>query len=176
MEKSASAGVKAISTLIIIGSLLSLSGFLVFHDIEGLDTFNIIRPAAFYFSIILGIFLFRLKNWARLAIIAISLLLFIETTIAADVLSKNIEVQSGAWKKDFDKDTERQLSRARWSPFKGIGIAGSAGFVKGLLVLSSDIARGVAKFLLIIAAILSGLFNIMVVFFFTRRGVARQFQ
>jgi len=157
--------------------MLSLSGFFMFNYIEGLDTFNIIRPAAFYLSIILSIFLFRLKNWARLAIIIISLLLFIETTVASDVMSKNIEVQSVAWQKDFDKDTEKELARAsRWSPMEGVGMAGAAGFVKGFFILGSEFMRVLSKFLLIIVAALSGLFNIVVVFFLTRRGISQQFQ
>lgn len=88
----------------------------------------------------------------------------------------NIEVQSGAWQKDFDKDTEKELEKVRWSPMEGIGVAGSAGLMKGFLMMGDGLASGAASFFLTAVAVLSGLFNIIVVFFFTRRGVARQFQ
>lgn len=176
MKKSASAGIKVAGILIIIGSLLSLSGFFIFHNTEGLDTFNIIRPAAFYFSIIISVFLFRLKNWARLAIVVISLLLLIETTIAAEVMLNNIEVRSGAWQKDFDKDTEKQLEKVKWSPMEGIGVAGASGLAEGFLMMCDELMSGAASFFLTVVTVLSGLFNIIVVFFFTRRGVAQQFQ
>ena len=176
MEKR-SKGVTIFSWLIIIGSILSLLSTKTGRQLS--------PPISHYFyfiisfaSLVVGVYLLKLKQWARIAIIIISILVMTESLATAPyVLSEGRKVASEAFEKSFEEGYEDSIEAAK----EKFGI-------KSLKIdiseseMEADKEKAMKKVMPLFTAIiitlilLSSGFNCGVVYYFTRPKVKEQFK
>ena len=164
-------GVTILGTLIIIGAVLSLLSIR-----EGWQ-FN--RPISNYlyliivpFSIVVGVFLLKLKNWARIAIIAVSIIVSVETLITTPyAMNKFKEYDMSRFKKSFYEGIERgQKNRKPDAPEL------TKQQIEALEQKAMTFVGKGMRITMIVALTLSIMFNCIAIFYFTRPKVKEQFQ
>ena len=172
-------GVTVLSVLIVIGSLFGIGGLASPDQLSppiSLMFYFLILPA----SIVVAIFLMKLKPWARQAIVIISIFVAIESLITLPfVLGKSEEVYSESIRENITlslaEAQERQVlqaSQTAESPTQ------AAGEIQNLQIPEEQVeklAMNVFKSLLALIILLSIGFNMLVIYFFTRPGVVGQF-
>jgi len=171
MEKKRSVGVAVFAWLVIIGSVLgvlnSRAGWELNHIISNYLYLILILPL----SIVVAIFLLKLENWARIAMIVVSVIVAAESMITIPhVLSKideysMVEIEESFYKgleagKKHKKPgtpelTEQQVEEAREKVMQ--------------------LARKAMQAMVLIMITLSIAFNCAVIYFFTRPKVKEQF-
>jgi len=169
-----SGGVTALAVLIIIGSAMSLMSAIASSETRSINpAFSnylhlVIAPA----SIVAAVFLLKLKNWARIAVIAISIIVLADTVVTAPyVLAKARKSYSDIVKKSMNEGLEEAIkNRKEGAPEltpeqrKFIGEKTAAA------------AEGMLGMILKISLFLSALFNCLVIYFFALPVIRKQFQ
>ena len=175
MEKKRSKGITIFSWLIIIWSILSLASN------KAAKEANPLIPYYFYFiifsaSIVIGVYLLKLKQWARIAIIIISILVMAESLATAPYdFREGQKVFSEAFEKSFEEGFEKSVKAAKEKfRIKSVKIGISEIEADKKKALKS--AMPFATTTIIILLLLSLGFNCGVVYYFTRPKVKEQFK
>jgi len=171
MEKKRSKGITIFSWLIILGSVLAILNFKQNQELNPAISnylYFIICPL----SIFAAIDLLKLKNWARVAIIAISIIVAIETLAtvsnAINMYTKNAikEAEVGFYKghergAKYSEPQARELSKEELGKDKE---------------LTLKIIKTMATIMAVMMLLVSLGFNGGVIYYFTRPKVKEQFK
>jgi len=163
------AGVMVFGWLIIIGSALNL---LFYGGAIGINP-----PISNYFyivilpvSIIIGVFLLKLKGWARVAIIVVSLLVMVETVATIPyVASRTKEYFSKQFDQGFDSGLEAKMRDAA----KGAKV--DAAEVNRIKAMGREITIKIGTFMFMLFCVISLVFNASVIYYFGRPKIKRCF-
>lgn len=165
------AGVTILGILIIIGSVLSL--------LSAQEAWKYNPPISNYLyvivvplSIVVGVFLLKLKNWARLAIIVISIIVSVETLITAPhALNMIKEYDMSRFKKSFYDGIERgQKNRKPDAPEM------TKQQIEALEQKAMTFVKKGIGIYMMVMLMFSLIFNCIAIFYFTRPKVKEQFQ
>lgn len=159
-------GITVFGIFIIIGSIFGLlntgASRMVNYPLS-VSLYLVIEPV----SIVTGIFLIRLKNFARITIVIISLVVAFETAISMPYVIKRSQERYldqiiGAARESIDLRAQKQnLPSPRITPER-------VEAVKGIL-------RPVLQVILIVFGAVSMIFNAAVIYYFTRPKIRRWF-
>lgn len=156
-DRKRSKGVTVFAVLIIAASVLSIMSLpqsWQFSSIFSNILYLVVLPA----SIVSGIALLRLKKWARVAVIAISVIVAAETIITAPMLlSKITEIAEATTRQGYAENLE-EGTRPPVSEEEALAIM-----------------IPVVRVVIISMIAMSVLFNCLVILFFTRPKVREQF-
>jgi hypothetical protein len=168
-------GVTVLSVLIIIGSLLGMGGLASPDQLSppmSLMFYLVILPA----SLVVAIFLMKLKPWARQAIVVISIVIAIESLITLPfVLGKSEEVYSETIRENITVSLAEAEER---QDFQDVPTTQAAGEIQNLQIPEEQVeklAMNMFKSILALMILLSIGFNMLVIYFFTRPEVVGQF-
>ncbi len=164
-------GVTILGVLIIIGSVLNL-----LSAPEGwkynLPISNYLYLIIMPLSIVIAAFLFRLKNWARIAIIVISSIALVETLLTASYgLNKVKEYDMSRFERSFYAGLEAGKQHARPEAPKVTEQQIEEFKQKAMVVYKKGMLVTV-----IIMILLGVMFNLVLICYFTRPKVKEQFR
>jgi len=163
------AGITVFGWLIIIGSVLNLlffGGSVGINPVISTYFYLVILPV----SIVTGVFLLKLKEWARLAIIVISLLVMVETLATIPhVASRTKEYFSKQFDQGFDSGLEARMRESA----KGAKI--DAAKVNEIKTMGREITVKVGTFIFMLFCVISLVFNGSVIYYFGRPKIKRCF-
>ena len=171
MEKKRSVGIAVFAWLIIIGSALG-----ILHSKAGWELNHIISNymyliLLFPLSIVVAIFLLKLENWARLAIIAISLIVAAESVITMPyVLRQMDEYSMVEIEESFYKGLEAGKKHKKPGTPELTEQQAEEAIEKAM-----QVAKKAMQVMVTIMITLSIAFNCAVIYFFTRPKVKEQF-
>lgn len=164
MPGKRSIGVTVFAWLVIVGTVMSMMSFAEARKINpNISTYfyMIALPA----SLLAAIYILKLKNWARTAIIVISLLVAIETFATAPrVMTKSREVYSLQFEAEYNKAMEQAAAKKNYK------------FTEADMARMKDAMKRTIDFMMTMAIALSITFNVAAIFFFTRPKVKAQFK
>lgn len=164
-------GVTILGVLIIISSvlnLLSVQEGWKFNPLISNYLYLIITPL----SIVIAVFLLKLKNWARSAIIAVSIVVLAETFITAPyVLNKVKEYDMSRFDRSFYAGLETGKQHAKPDSSKLTDQQ-----IEEVKQKAMQFTKKVMYSFFVIMIIFSAIFNCIVICYFTRPKVKEQFK
>jgi len=171
MEKKRSVGVAVFAWLILIGSVLALLSIQTGWKLNPLIS-NYLYLTIIPFSVVVAVFLFKLRNWARLAIIIISVIVAAEGIITMPhVLGTVDEYSMAKLEEGFYNGLEAGKKHKK---------PGAPELTEQQIEETKEkvmqVARKAIQVFTLIMIILSTAFNCVVVYFFTRPKVKEQFK
>ncbi|MBL7157077.1 MAG: hypothetical protein ISS92_02815 [Candidatus Omnitrophica bacterium] len=172
MEKKRSVGIAVFAWLIIIVSALGILQSKASWDLNHIISNYLYLILLFPLSIVVAIFLLKLENWARIAIIVISVIVAAESIITIPhVLSKideysMVEIEESFYKgleagKKYKKPDTPELTKQQ---------------VEEAIERAMQLAKKAMQAMVIIMITISTAFNCAVIYFFTRPKVKEQFE
>lgn len=170
MEKKRSRGVTVFGVLIIIGSVFGLLG--------ARDGWKFNPPASNYLylvllplSIVVAVFLFNLKNWARVAIIVISLIVAVETLITTPYALARVN-EYGL--KDAEKTIDAQIAAAEMNKKPNAPKLTDEQIAQAKK-MAMEAAKKIMQGMMAVVIAISIGFNCGAIYFFTHPKVREQF-
>ncbi|MBU0571830.1 MAG: hypothetical protein KJ995_01380 [Candidatus Omnitrophica bacterium] len=165
-DKKRSVGVTIFSWVIIVGSignLLTLQNAKMLSPAFSFFLYMMILPA----SIVVGIYLLKLKKWARTAIIVISVIVGIETLATLPYV---LNTSRGYFKEQYDIEVRPQIVQLLQENMQGIEPS------EANVERAMDAAMAIGKFFMMLMTFFILVLNAGIVFFFTRAKVKGQFE
>jgi len=169
-------GVLIFAWLIIVSSFLGLLNLAVSRAMNpqaSLYAYLIIYPI----SIIVGIFLLKSKNWARTAIIIISVIVAVETLATLPyAMRKTREYFVAVFNEQFDTALSKNIEILKEQQQQGNQtIQLDETRIEQIKQRAKGLSANVARTLVIIAVMMSLAFNIGVIYYFTRSPIKSLF-
>ncbi len=165
-DKKRSIGVTIFSWIVIcgsIGSLVTLQNTKAMSPEFSFFLYLLILPA----SIITGIYLLKLKRWARTAIIVITLLVAVETLATIPYV---LSTSRGYLKEQYDLEVRPQIVELLQEQMQG------AEPNEADVERAMDAAKTMGKVFMVVTILIALGFNVGIVYFFTRPTVREQFE
>jgi len=168
MGANRSKGVTIFSWLIIIGSAFGLLAVGVYLKLGAIVAF-LLYLAIGVISLITAANLLKLKKWARISIIVISVIVAVETLVT---LPAAIEQSQAVVEEQFDVAFEETIQTTTQD---GQPVEIDELRMEELKVTGKDTANKMAARLVIILSLLSVIFNAAVIYFFAHPKIKAQF-
>ncbi|MDD5136133.1 MAG: hypothetical protein PHX20_01985 [Candidatus Omnitrophica bacterium] len=163
MDKKRPAGVTIFSWVIIIGTVLSAMSLAEAQKVNPPLSnyfYFIILPASF----IMAVYLLKLKNWARVGVIVIAILVSAETLITApSAIKKGSEVYSAQFEQEFNDAAKAAAEKKGYKPAQ-----------VDMARLKEAVKKSI-NVIMVISITIALLFNLAVIMYFIHPKVKAQF-